>query len=101
MRWPTPQAIPLVRAGGRDVPPLRRRYLRVTGETNPGLDRRVDSLIRRIGMTVQNRSARGENERSHLGFLISPCDDAQIAEVAAAVTRLGRVKQVMVLGVSE
>jgi homoserine dehydrogenase len=100
VRWPTPQSIPLARAGaGRDAPPPRRRYLRITGEPHAGLARRVDSLIRRMGMTVQNQASRGEHDRQHLGFLISPCDDASITEVATAVGRLGRVQRLLTLGV--
>jgi homoserine dehydrogenase len=95
VRWPIPQSL------ARTAPPARRRYLRVTAEPHAGVGRRVDSLIRRYGMTVQNRASRGEAERTHLGFLVSACDDARIAEVAAAVRRLGRVQQTMVLGVSE
>jgi homoserine dehydrogenase len=95
VRWPVPQSI------ARVAPPLRRRYLRVTAEPHAGVARRIDSLVRRAGMTVQNRASRGEAERTHLGFLISPCDDARIAEVAAAVRRLGRVQQTLVLGVAE
>jgi homoserine dehydrogenase len=95
VRWPVPQSI------ARTAPPPRRRYLRVTAEPHAGVARRIDSLVRRAGMTVQNRASRGEAERTHLGFLISPCDDARIAEVAASVRRLGRVQQTMVLGVAE
>jgi homoserine dehydrogenase len=94
VRWPTPQ--PLARA---PTPP-RRHYLRITAEPHAGLARRVESLIRRTGMGVQNRAQRGEPERMHLAFLVSPCDDARITEVANAVQRLGRVQRLMVLGVA-
>jgi homoserine dehydrogenase len=97
VRWPTPQAIPLA---GRATPP-RRHYLRITAEPHTGLGRRVDSLVRRTGLTVQNHASRGEPDRVHLAFLISPCDDARVAEVAAAVERLGRVQRVLTLGVTE
>jgi homoserine dehydrogenase len=101
VRWPTPRAIPLA---GASTPP-RRHYLRVTASienaTHSGLARRVDSLIRRTGLSVQNHATRGEPERIHLAFLISPCDDARVTDVAAAVARLGRVQQVLTLGVSE
>jgi len=96
VRWPTPQSIP------RDPsPPPRRRYLRLTADPHTGLARRVDSLIRRHGMSVQNHAQRGEGERVHLAFLISPCDEARIAEVERAVARLGRVQRTMTLGVAE
>src|SRR5262249_29899377 len=96
VRWPTPQPIPLVAA-----PPPRRHYLRATAEPHVGLQRRVDSLLRRAGMDVQNHASRGAGERTHLAFLISPCDAARVAEVAAAVARLGRVQQILTLGVAE
>ena len=104
VRWPTPQALPLA-GTGRDAPPPRRRYLRITASISShghaGLGRRVDSLIRRIGMSVQNHASRGEADLVHLGFLISPCDDARMAEVASAVGRLGRVQRILTLGVAE
>jgi hypothetical protein len=96
-----PQSIPLAKPGGRDAPPPRRRYLRITAEPHTGLGRRVDSLIRRIGMNVQNHASRGEADKLHLAFLISPCDDARITEVTNAVARLGRVQRILTLGVSE
>ena len=79
----------------------RRYYLRVTAEPNAGLARRVDSLIRRIGLTVQNRAARGAGQAQHLGFLVSSATAAEIAEVEVAVRRLGRVQELLVMGVSE
>src|SRR5262249_50269803 len=101
VRWPIPQPMPLA---GRECPP-RRHYLRITASiespTHAGLARRVDSLIRRAGLTVQNRASRGEAERVHLAFLVSPGDDARVAEVAASIGRLGRVQRVMTLGVVE
>src|SRR5690606_36605592 len=33
-------------------PPPRRHYLRVSAEAHPGLARRVDSLVRRAGLSV-------------------------------------------------
>ncbi len=95
VRWPVPQPSALGWSG------QRRHYLRITAEPNAGLARRVDSLIRRIGLTVQNRAARGGADRQHLGFLVSPADGAQMEQVASAVSRLGRVQQVLMLGVAE
>jgi len=63
--------------------------------------RRVDSLVRRAGLTVQNRAARSEPVVTHHGFVISPSDDAQIGEVAAQIRELGRVEQTLWLGVVE
>jgi len=95
VRWPEPQPSALGWSG------TRRHYLRLTAEPHAGLGRRVDSLIRRIGLTVQNRATRGGVDVQHLGFLVSPADGAQMEEVASAVSRLGRVQQLLVLGVAE
>jgi homoserine dehydrogenase len=107
VRWPEPRGLPLAGAS-RDAPrPARRHYLRCAGEPHPGLERRIDSLVRRAGLTVQNRASRAEGlpamSRSlvHLGFMISPSSEEQIADVAAAVCRLARVEQVLCLGVLE
>ncbi|MCE9580477.1 MAG: homoserine dehydrogenase [Deltaproteobacteria bacterium] len=94
--WPEPQLIPVATHAAP-----RRYYLRVTAEPNAGLARRVDSLIRRIGLTVQNRAARGAGQAQHLGFLVSSATAAEIAEVEVAVRRLGRVQELLVLGVAE
>jgi homoserine dehydrogenase len=101
VRWPVPQALPLVQTGGTVEPPPRRHYLRVTGQPHPGLERRVQSLVRRLGLILQNRASRGDGERLHMAFMISPSTEAQIAEVAAGVGRLARVDQHIVLGVLE
>jgi len=95
VRWPVPQAQALGWSG------TRRHYLRITAEPHAGLARRVDSLVRRMGLTVQNHASRGAHERLHLGFLISPANGAQMEEVASTVARLGRVHDLLVLGVAE
>jgi homoserine dehydrogenase len=99
--WPVPQALPLAGAGGSVQAAPRRHYLRITGATHPGLERRVESLVRRFSMTVQNRAARSEGDRQHMAFMISPSSDARIAEVRAAVEHLARVDRVLCLGVLE
>jgi homoserine dehydrogenase len=101
VRWPVPQPIPV--AGSRDAPPpaARRHYLRITGEPHLGLERRVESLIRRAALTVQNRASRGAGDRVHLGFLISPSHDEPMAAVQGAVARLARVDRTVTFGVLE
>ena len=95
VQWPVPHL-------GSPVPsPPRRHYLRVTAEAHPGLSRRVDSLVRRAGLTVQNRAARGEPLVTHHGFVISASDDALIADVVDQIRELGRVEQTLWLGVVE
>jgi homoserine dehydrogenase len=95
VQWPPPHR-------GRPAPsPPRRHYLRVSAEAHPGLTRRVDSLVRRAGLTVQNRATRPEPLVSHHGFVVSASDDAQIREVAAQIGELGRVEQTLWLGVAE
>jgi homoserine dehydrogenase len=99
--WPVPQSLPLARPGGAVAPAARRHYLRITAEPHPGLERRVESLVRRQGLAVQNRASRGEGERIHLAFMISPGSDEQAREVQAAVTGLARVDQSLCLGAIE
>lgn len=101
VRWPEPQAMPLASEGSRVEPAARRHYLRITAEPHPGLERRVDSLVRHLGLTVQNRAGRGEDLRVHLGFMISASSESKIAEVRAAVENLARVEQCLCLGVLE
>jgi homoserine dehydrogenase len=95
VQWPVPHL------GSPAQSPPRRHYLRVTAEAHPGLSRRVDSLVRRAGLTVQNRAARGEPLVTHHGFVISASDDALIADVVDQIRELGRVEQTLWLGVVE
>ncbi len=55
--------------------------------------------MRRLGLVVQNRATRGEQDRVDIAFMISPSTDTQIAEVTAAVERLARVERRLCLGV--
>ncbi|MGE0362076.1 MAG: homoserine dehydrogenase [Vicinamibacterales bacterium] len=101
VRWPVPQALPVAAPGGTLRPAARRHYLRVTGDAHPGLERRIESLVRRAGLTVQNRAARNEPERVHLAFMLSPSQDEAVATVRDAVARLARVDACLSLGVLE
>jgi len=101
VRWPVPQAMPLARPGAAVEPLPRRHYVRITAEPHPGLERRVESLVRRLGLIVQNRGSRGDGELIHHAFMISPSTEAQIAEVVATVGHLARVQQHVCLGVLE
>ena len=101
VRWPVPQPLPLAGTPGAPASPARRHYVRVTGEPHPGLERRVESLIRHSGLTVQNRASRSEENRLHLGFMVSPSAEAPVEEACAAVARLARVHQCLCLGVLE
>jgi homoserine dehydrogenase len=98
VRWPTPRPIPATAARQRAP---RRHYLRATGDLHPGLERRIESLVRRAGLTVQNRARRGEDIRVHLGFMISASSEDAIAEVVDAVRRLARVENCLCLGALE
>lgn len=100
VRWPTPQPLPLVRARPEGPPP-RRHYLRISADPHPGLERRVDSLVRRHGLAVQNRAVLNQPERTHYGFLLSACAPDDAARIAQVLRRLGRVQESLVLGVSE
>ena len=95
VQWPEPR--PIAPAAS----PPRRHYLRVTAEPHPGLSRRIDSLVRRAGLTVQNRAARGEPLVTHLGLVISPSGAAAVTEVVDQIRALGRVEQTLWLGVVE
>lgn len=100
VRWPVPQpARPTGSGGGSPLP--RRHYLRVSGEAHPGLDRRVESLVRRAGLSVQNRAVRGAGDHTHLGYVVSNGSPDAMADVRLAVARLARVHEVIVLGVYE
>lgn len=112
VRWPVPHALTVARDGAALAPAPRRHYLRITGQPHPGLERKFEGLVRRLGMVVQNRAtrgdppSRGDNETrsgeaglQHIAFMISPSTDAQIAEVTAAVRRLARVERQLCLGV--
>lgn len=101
VRWPVPQPLPLARAGTAIEPPPRRHYVRVTGEAHPGLERRIESLVRRLGLTVQNRASRSEGDRVHLGFMISSSAEAPIANAHSDVAHLARVQECLCLGVLE
>jgi homoserine dehydrogenase len=95
VQWPAPHR------GAPVMAAPRRHYLRVTAEAHPGLARRIDSLVRRAGLTVQNRASRGEPLVTHHGFVISPSDDQRIVELVAQIRELGRVEQTLWLGVVE
>ena len=95
VQWPEPRQI------APSPPPPRCHYLRVTAEPHAGLPRRIDSLVRRAGLAVQNRAARGEAHLSHHGFVISPSDDAAMEQLVEQLGGLGRVEQTLWLGVAE
>lgn len=101
VRWPEPQALPLACEGSATEPAPRRHYLRVTAEPHPGIERRVESLVRHQGLTVQNRASRFDDARVHLGFMISASAESKIAGVQRAVTSLARVDECLCLGVLE
>ncbi len=100
-RWPVPQALPVAAPGSAVPPAPRRHYLRVTGEPHPGLERRIESLVRRAGLTVQNRAARGEPDRVHPAFMLSPSQDAPMVAVRERSTRLAASSTCLCLGVLE
>jgi homoserine dehydrogenase len=95
VQWPVP------RRGSPAPSPPRRHYLRVTAEAHPGLARRIDSLVRRAGLTVQNRATRSEPLVTHHGFVTSPSDDATVSDLVDQLRDLGRVEHTLWLGVAE
>jgi homoserine dehydrogenase len=101
VRWPVPQELAVAGARSGVRPADRRHYLRVTGEPHPGLERHVESLVRRAGLSVQNRATRHEHERVHFGVMVSASQEQPIQNVREAVGRLARVQQCVCLGVLE
>ena len=97
VRWPSPRT---QAASDRPRAP-RRHYLRATGDLHPGLERRIESLVRRAGLAVQNRARRGEDARVHLGFMISTSSEDSIAAVVDDIRRLARVEECLCLGALE
>ena len=97
MRWPEPRSLTIAEAGS--LP--RRHYLRVSAEPHPGIDRRVQNLVRRAGLTVQGFATRDEPGVSQLGFLLSESTDKEFAAAQEAVLALTRVVAIVGLGVSE
>jgi hypothetical protein len=91
--------LPVARDGSDAPPSPRRHYLRITGQPHPGLERKFEGLVRRLGLVVQNRAMRGDKDRVDIAFMISPSTDTQIAEVTNAVERLARVERRLCLGV--
>ena len=70
-------------------------------EAHPGLSRRVDSLVRRANLVVQNTASRNEPEVTHHGFVVSASTDAAIEEVVGQIRGLGRVSAILCLGLAE
>ncbi len=95
VQWPEPRALSPAPSAAR------RHYLRITAEAHPGLSRRVDSLVRRANLVVQNTASRNEPEVTHHGFVISASTDAAIEEVVAQIRGLGRVSAILCLGLAE
>ncbi|MCA9618359.1 MAG: homoserine dehydrogenase, partial [Myxococcales bacterium] len=95
-RWPQPTPVAQVPRESERRP----RYLRVTGVgEHPGLGRRVDSHLRRAGLSVLDRAERHEGDRQHLGMLVADCSDADLEVVVQGIARLGRVETTLTLGV--
>lgn len=96
VQWPEPRAL-----AATDERAARRHYLRISAEAHPGLARRVDSLVRRAGLVVQNTATRNEPEVTHHGFVISASTDAAIADVVGQIRGLGRVADALWLPLAE
>ncbi|MGQ0733393.1 MAG: hypothetical protein ACT4QD_07015, partial [Acidobacteriota bacterium] len=98
---PVPRALPVAGLASGVPAPHRRHYLRATADPHPGLDRRIESLVRRAGLSVQNRASRSEESRIHLAYMVSACAGQTMADVCEAVGRLARVSHCLCLGVLE
>ncbi len=95
VQWPAP------RPTSQTAAPPRRHYVRVSADPHPGLARRVDSLVRRAGLAVQNTAFRNEPLVTHHGFLLSSSDDRTVTTLVDQLRTLGRVENTLWLGVSE
>ncbi|HEY4182770.1 MAG TPA: homoserine dehydrogenase [Kofleriaceae bacterium] len=95
VQWPEPRKV------APSPQPHRRHYLRVTGEPHPGLQRRIESLVRRAGLSVLAHASRGEGDNIHHAVLISPSDDAPMIGLLEQLAQLGRVDETLWLGVLE
>ena len=51
VRWPVPQRLPWPSTASAAV--ARRHYLRISAEPHPGLERRIETLVRRADLSVQ------------------------------------------------
>jgi homoserine dehydrogenase len=100
VRWPVPAPAPAGFDGSAPAG-VRRHYLRVTAEPHPGLDRRIETIVRRAGLEVLSRAQRGHGERVSIGLVLSPSDHATMGGVLEATRRLARVVDALVLGVHE
>jgi homoserine dehydrogenase len=101
VRWPEPRALPLVDRRHRGTALTRRHYLRLSASPHPGLERRVERLVREAGLTVQDRAARTDEGRVHMALMISPSSEAAIDQVREAVVTLARVDSCLTLGAGE
>ncbi len=96
VRWPEPRKTTL----RSDAKP-RSYYVRVTADEHDGLTRRVESLMRRHGVDVLKQARRAESDVTHYGFVLSLAPKSVIEDAVAAISKLGRVKQTLVLGVTQ
>ena len=71
------------------------------GEAHPGLQRRIDSLVRRAGLSVLSHASRGHADGVSHAVVISASDDVQIASLLEQLESLGRVDKALWLGVLE
>lgn len=92
--WPTPKDLPRV----TETPP-RRHFLRITGTHHPGLARRVETVLRRLGVNVHARATCPNTDQIHLGFITRSCPDTRVQQATDEIRRLGRVDEVAWLGV--
>ncbi|MFT3699818.1 MAG: homoserine dehydrogenase [Kofleriaceae bacterium] len=95
VQWPEPRALAVV------APAPRRHYIRLSTDPHPGLVRRVESIVRHAGLSVQNRAARNEPTVTHHAFLLSPSEERAVTGVLEQLKGLGRVSGTLALGVVE
>ncbi len=92
---PTPSA---VRAAA-DTP--RRHYMRVSYASHAQMEQRVESALRRAGLTPQNRTRYEHDEVSHLGLIVAPSTDEQVRQACETLRGLARVSDTVWAAVLE
>ncbi len=95
MRWPEPLNMPIA------DPTLltRRHYLRVSAEANSDLESQIESILRRAGLTIENRGHHQGEDLHHCAFLVSESSAEEFSQLRASVAALGPVSLCLGLGV--
>jgi homoserine O-acetyltransferase len=92
-RWPAPGKPSVASAKPR------RHFVRVSGDSHPGLPRRVEGKLKNYGLEVLNRATRADGDTRHLAMLVSPGSEVEVVAATADIAGLARVQSALWLGV--